>query len=127
MRFQPWRRSCNSAFAPSIAPGLNVDGGLVECSKLQFYKKLEDGLAATIVNGVSLLVENKAAEDETTFNQPTGDAGGSVVAILPVATPAKERFSSHFHGSTDLSIIHHALQFRWFGLLGAFAPFGISA
>ena len=49
--------------------GFNIDGGLVESSASGVDKQgLQHGLRTVVVDGVSLLVENKAVEDETTLS-----------------------------------------------------------
>lgn len=101
--------------------GLYDDGALAYVSGSSGdVQNFQNGLAAVVVDGVGLFVENEAVVDETTFDEPTGDTGGVLLCYFANSLRWQRSVCSffHFHGSTD-HIIHHAFRFRWFPLRGA--------
>lgn len=75
--------------------GQDIDGGLTGCGRGGADNEvLEHGLRAMVVDRASLLVEDEAVIDDTTFDQPAGYSGRIIVTICyPIGSLSDSSYS----------------------------------
>ena len=73
----------------------NDDGALTGCGSSGVnYEVLQNCLRAMVVDCVSLFIEDEAVVDDTTFDEPAGDAGRIIVTICyPIGSLSDSSYS----------------------------------